>query len=369
MPDLIAACGEAGLDLRGMAVDIRRLNTDRNNRAHDDPLRHIDHDQAAHAVETARVLQRRIRATVQGKQDARSLPHMAVQAVQVVRAATSGQLRAGVASTPARLSTSRAGAALSPTAPSAPAAATATSTSDEAPAASASFAPAVVAEHLSDSSAGEPPVDAASPSPVEALDGSGDSSDGDDSSAELPAISRRRRRSRRGVRVLLRVLVAAALLLVGLAAGIGISIPVTTGHAPAWLSFATRLLPTPATTATTIATATASPAPAITTQPQVAGSLVVGVPICTGGSASFTLANTGGKPARWSVGSPDAESAVFAGGPGAPGAPTLAGTLTPGATVTLYVANPGASASSPGAVYHVIVVATSGTAQLVAPAC
>jgi hypothetical protein len=293
---------------------------------------------------------------VQGKQDARSLPQMAVQAVQVVRAATSGQLRTGVASAPTRLSTSRTSAAVSPTptAPSAPTSATAASTSGE--------ALAVVVERLPNSSAGEPPVDAASPSPVEALDGSGD---GDDSSAELPAISHRRRRGRRGVRVLLRVLVAAALLLLGVAVGIGVSIPVTTGHVPSWLSFATRLLPSAAATAT--ATATLAPTPAVTTQPQVAGSLVVGVPACTGGSASFTLANTGGKPERWSVGSPDAQSAVFASGPGATGAATLASALAPGVTVTLYATDPGAS--GPGAVYHIVVVATSGTAQLVASAC
>src|SRR5262249_9353274 len=37
MPDLLRACSEAGLNLRGVERDIRRLNTERNQRTHDDP--------------------------------------------------------------------------------------------------------------------------------------------------------------------------------------------------------------------------------------------------------------------------------------------------------------------------------------------
>jgi hypothetical protein len=162
--------------------------------------------------------------------------------------------------------------------------------------------------------------------------------------------------------VLLRILVAATLLLVGLAAGIGVTVPVTTGHAPGWLSFATRLLPTPAVS--TPSAVVASLTPRVTTAPQTIGSLTISAPTCAAGSATLTLVNSGDKAILWSFGSPDALGAVFAASPGVTGAASLAGTLGAGASATVYISNPGVTGP-----YLVVVVTTGGTVQVVAPPC
>jgi hypothetical protein len=365
MPELLAACGEAGLDLRGLAVEIRRLNTDRNDRAHDDPQLRIEADQAALAVETARNLQRRIRAAIQGRPEARSLPQMAAQAAHVMRAAASGQLRAGVASAPVRSSAAKT-ASSTRTAPdetpalasAAPAAAPTAPTEKPAAVTGANGVSAAVAERPP--AADELPAGEV-PSALAALDDAGDTS------GELPIVTSRRRRGRRAS-ALLQVLIAVVLLLIGVLAGIGITVPVTTGHAPGWLSFATRLLPTPAATSpTATSTVATAPSPQVTTQPQAVGSLTIGAPSCASGRAIFTLANTGATSTNWSVGSPDATGASFAIAAGAMGTPSLAGTLAPGASITLFAANP-ASPSATGA-YHIVVVAADGTAQVIAPTC
>ncbi len=348
MPDLITACGEAGLDLSGLAVDIRRLNSDRNNRAHDDPQRHIDSEQAAHAIETARTLQRRIKAAVQGRQEVRSLPQMAAQAAHVVRAAASGQLRASVATAPRRSGTLD---GATPTVATSSAVVSSSSPDEALPAARS--APAAVAERPPESEPAS--VAAESSSAVEALD------DSDDSSGDLPAISSRRRKRGRGVRVLLRVLAAAALLLVGIGTGVGITVPVESGNAPSWLAFATHLLPSPSS-ATQAARLT--PTPTVDTGPRSVGTLTIGAPACAAGNAAFTLFNDGNTPARWSIGSPDAPAAVFAASPGVTGIPTLSGELAPGAIVTVYAANPGAATG-----YHAVILTVGGTGQLLVPAC
>src|SRR5689334_5115506 len=51
MPDLINTCIDAGLDIRPLARDIRRLNDERNYRTHDDPQRRIDAEQARRALD------------------------------------------------------------------------------------------------------------------------------------------------------------------------------------------------------------------------------------------------------------------------------------------------------------------------------
>ena len=60
MPELLRACSEAGLDLRGLDREIRKLNDERNSRTHDDPLRRVDTTQARQAVDLALLLHRRV---------------------------------------------------------------------------------------------------------------------------------------------------------------------------------------------------------------------------------------------------------------------------------------------------------------------
>jgi hypothetical protein len=345
MPDLIAACGEAGLDLRGLAVDIRRLNNERNNRAHDDPQRQIEADQASHAIETARTLQRRIKASVEGKSEARSLPAMATQAVQVARAAVSGQLArkgaSGVA-TSAQAADNSTG--------NHPRGAGVLSRDSEAVRAATAGPPT-------------PSVAAAALAAADADDG-GEARDTD----EMPSLAPRRRGRQRRGSILWRALLAATLVIAGIVLGAGLTVPVARGNAPSWLGFASRFLaPTPTPTASTTPTATPSAAPVVLNTGQTIGALVVGPITCTPPALVLIhLTNTGATSSRWAVASTDMPGARFAASAGAAeaaGGASLVGSLAPGAQTAIYVGGIGAGTG------HVALVATGGAAVLTLGAC
>lgn len=351
MPELLTTCGEAGLDLRGLAVEIKRLNSERNNRAHDDPQQTIDPKQAQRAVEVARDLQRRIRAANEGKTDTRSISQRAAGVVGVVRGAVSGQLKAPAPVGKATLAQS---AGEDSPGSSGSGVAVATKTPPvEMP------APVTPADHAPPSAGGEAQQGSASDRAdvMRALDDSAGASDDGDSS-ELPAVSRRR--SRRARRLLWRSLTVAAVLLVGIAGGVGVAIPLARGQAPGWLGFTTGWF-----------TATAPPATATltATEPVVSGATSVGTvaisaPVCAAGVVSLTLTNEGTSAVHWATGSPDAENASFGTSVTTATQPTLTGALSAGQQVTLYVAGPPA-----GAAYHVSVVASGGAVQLLVRSC
>lgn len=342
MPDLIQACGDAGLDLRGLAVEIKRLNNERNYRAHDDPQRLVDPDQAAHALDLAQTVQKRIRAAIQG-----------VSAAGITPAATQATYRRTPTSAdaprqaPPQRQTADATLAplddvISPTHDRARAnGRTAQATS---PAASA-------------------PQDASSGTGATSIVGAKEDDDPfspDDTATSLPTITRRR--SRIG-QALLQTLIAALLVIAGAAAGAGLTLPVAMGHTPEWLSFATQFLPanaTPAPISTPIPTATPSP----TTGPVTVGALTAQAAPCQAGITTLTLHNTGTATLRWALGAPDTSTVTFTVGKSATRAPTQFGTLTSGASVTVV-----AAASATSGTYRVVVVAPEGTVQLLLTAC
>ena len=292
MPDLLRSSAEAGLRLPNLlAPRINQLNRDRNARTHDSPRRLIDYSRAQEAIALAEEVRRSVRAAL------------------------------GVAPVPAA---------------SAPAAVAATAPSVPAP------APASV-PRVPASPASAPAVSLGSDEP--------DESDEDVSPASLRRLSR----WRRFTRALGRIAAVLLLLLVGLAAGVGVMIPVTSGHAPSWLNFATRLLPTPAAMTQTPAP-TATPAPS---GPIILGVMTVSAPACGAGGASFQLHNTGTEPVRWSVGSPGGTSPVFALAAGETPQVTLFGTLPSASAVTIY-----ASGKQP-----VVLTTDGGAVQLTLPAC
>lgn len=352
MPELIAACSEAGLDLRGLAVDIKRLNVERNNRAHDDPLRLIELDQAVQAIETARTLQRRIKAAIQGKIDSRSLPVMAAQAAHVARAAVSGQLnrRAPVASAPAaKLPPSADGATDMPAHKTNGAHQTGASPD-------AAHAVSLPAEPE-----GALPSEPGAPTAADALLIEEESTQAGDTD-EMLAIEPRKRHRRRGAGVLVRAFIAAALLLVGMVVGAGLMVPVARGQAPEWLAFTASVLPgTPSPTATPVPTAT--PLPHST--PQTLGDLAVSAAICSTGTTSFTLTNAGQAPLQWAAASPDAPAATFTVSDVRGERHAIVNDLLkPGASVTVSVVN--ASATGP---FAVDVIAPGGAVHVLAGAC
>jgi hypothetical protein len=163
---------------------------------------------------------------------------------------------------------------------------------------------------------------------------------------------------RRFLRTLGRIAAVLLLLVVGLAAGVGIMIPVASGNAPSWLSFATRLLPTPSAvqTATTIPTATPTAAPS---GPIILGTITVSPPVCSAGGASFQMHNVGTSPAQWAIGSPGAMQPMFALTAGATPQVTLFGSLASASEVTVYV-----SGRTP-----VVLTTDGGAVQLTLPTC
>ena len=365
MPELIATCGEAGLDLRGLAVEIKRLNTERNNRAHDDPQQTIDSKQAQRAVELARELQRRIKVANEGKTDTRSISQRAAGVVDVVRGAVSGQLKLPAATATPTSATGRA-QTVGETSPARGASTVAIATMTAAENAELP-APSTPESRSKASGPGDPtPVrvtgDSQRPEQaldaMRALDDTPDTTDDGDSS-ELPAISRRGARRRRGL--FWRSLAMAAVLLVGVAAGVGVAIPLAHGNTPDWLGFTRSwFAATNAPTATITPTATTPAVSGATT----VGTLAISAPACANGVVSFALTNQGAESAHWAVGSPDASGATFGTNATTATEPSLTGTLSAGQRATVYVAGPAA-----GAPFHVSVVASGGAVQLLVLAC
>jgi hypothetical protein len=163
---------------------------------------------------------------------------------------------------------------------------------------------------------------------------------------------------RRFLRTLGRIAAILLLLVVGLAAGVGIMIPVASGNVPSWLGFATRLLPTPSAvqTATSGPTATPTAAPS---GPIILGTITVSPPVCGAGGASFQMHNVGTDPAQWAVGSPGEMQPMFALTAG--GAPQVAlfGSLASTSEDTVYV-----SGRTP-----VVLTTEGGAVQLTLPTC
>jgi hypothetical protein len=136
-------------------------------------------------------------------------------------------------------------------------------------------------------------------------------------------------------------------------------IPVASGNAPSWLSFATRLLPTPTAavqTATSVPTATPTAAPS---GPIILGPITVSPPVCGAGGASFQMHNVGTAPAQWAIGSPGAMQPMFALTAGATPQVTLFGSLASTSEVTVYV-----SGRTP-----VVLTTDGGAVQLTLPTC
>jgi hypothetical protein len=219
----------------------------------------------------------------------------------------------------------------------------------------AASAPAAVAAATSSAPAPAPAPRVAAPlAPVPAVSLGSDEPDESDEDVS-PASLRRLSRWRRFTRALGRIAAVLLLLLVGLAAGVGVMIPVTSGHAPSWLNFATRLLPTPAAMTQTPAP-TATPAPS---GPIILGVMTVSAPACGAGGASFQLHNTGTEPVRWAVGSPGGSAPMFSLATNETPQVTLFGTLASASEVTIY-----ASGTRP-----VVMTTDGGAVQLTLPAC
>jgi hypothetical protein len=221
-------------------------------------------------------------------------------------------------------------------------------------AAGAPAAVAAVTAPVAPAPAAPAPRAPVAPLPAPAATLGGDEPDESDEDVS-PASARRVSGWRRFTRVLGRIAAVLLLLLVGLAAGVGVMIPVASGNAPSWLSFATRLLPAPS------AAMTQTPAPTATplSGPIIVGVVTVSEPVCGVGGASIQLHNTGTDPVRWSVGSPGGTSAVFALAAGEAPQVTLFGTLASASAVTIY-----ASGKQP-----VVLTTDGGAVQLTLPAC
>jgi len=347
MPELIQACGEAGLNLGGVAVEIKRLNNQRNLIAHDDPHTRIERKEAERATELAHEVRDRIKSAVQGRPVPRSLPARAARAAQVARAAVSGQLRLA----PTEDDETFTGVVMT--------AAAGTHVAEANP-------PDTLTAATAQGEANTTPATTTPQARAEAPGTASDAEDTDDprDSDEVPAVAEPpRRRGGRARRALLRTLVAAVLLIAGAAVGAGAAIPVATGHAPAWLGFASSLFaradaagarpaPTP--------TATAIPVPSGAT---TLGALAISAPLCQGGGAvALTLTNTGPVATTWAAASPDG-AVTLAPAPGTTGAPAQMGTLPPGGSATLTITG------GRGGSYHIVITAPAGAVELLPPSC
>jgi hypothetical protein len=334
MPELLRACAEAGLDLRGLDREIRKLNDERNSRTHDDPLRRVDTTQARQAVDLALMLHRRIqdafkasgaRVPVHSVNLATRLPAPELARVGIGRAAVPAARNGNGASSPALAASAFNGVAVA-TAPNAPASTT----------------------QIPQPKAAEPLADKQSATAED------DEAGADEDTAERAAVADAVRR-RWFQRVVVRGGGMAALLLVGTATGVLLAL--FAGGA-----FASGLGGAGRTASSPTATATSLPANTLFS----AGALLVGVPTCQAGHATtIQLRNSGAAPIQIAAGSPDNAGATFAAGPGAPSAQTLFGAIAPGATATLTIA------TAPGGPphYHVVVTAPGGSVELAATAC
>jgi hypothetical protein len=346
MPDPLSACAEAGLNLHGLEREIQRLNNERNFRTHDDPQRLVDGDQALRAYELARTVQRRIKAAVQGG--------AAVEAVGAepapLRAAASGRLPApvraavsGTLSTVAR--TMRSG--------------TSAAAAEQARAGAAQAAGVAVDTTAATPSANGKSGKVGLVSGIEPDGREVEPASADDTYVALPALSGA---SRGGGRwsAPMRALLAVVVLLVGMAAGIGIAVPVATGHAPGWLGFATRLLPAATAAPSPTPPAIASPTPRDI--PVILGDLVVTTTGCTAGVATLRLANIGSTPVSYGISTTDGSGRVTEATATVPPLAARFATLAAGmsATWTVQVARSGAV---------IVIVAQGGAALLPALVC
>jgi hypothetical protein len=312
MPQMVRAAAEAGLDLGDSERTIRDLNDLRNTRTHDSPRSPITPEQAARAVQIARMIRERV---VAGLPDAQTAAVAAARAgartADPVRVAPGPSqaapvVAAGVGS-PARHTTAVGTAAVGRQGAAAPG------------------ATAGQAETAGEDDAGDEP-----PTPL---------------------------RTRRGGWRAWWLLATAAALVVGVVAGSAVTYPVAAGHPPAWLSFATALGP---------ATPTATPRPTATAVPSgpfFAGALVVTPSGCGISPATATLRNGGATAIAWAAGIPDAPAATFAPAPSGAAHPTAAGRLAPGASVTLTIAG------LPSGGAHVVVIGDGGTVEVAVGGC
>jgi hypothetical protein len=334
MPDLIRACGDAGLNLHGLDREIQRLNNERNYRAHDDPARFVDSAQADKAYELAINVQRRIKAAVQGRE------------VEVI----------GIAPPPARSASSRL---------SGPMRAAVSNTLDKVAAAARSTAPAVaVATATPGRSAPDATTTAGSPnssiSPAPAhAEAPEDESTTDDSYTEMPAIARRSGR-RGGASAALRIGLLAAALIIGLVAGFGLSIPVANGAAPSFLGFAKGFYVAPAATSGATPTATLAPTATPQTTPIVLGALTADQPVCLSSALRLTLINTGSTDIQYAVGATNPYGTISVGTAIAQSAHFASLPANTNVTLTLH----GLAAKD-----GITIVTSAGSVQLSAPAC
>jgi hypothetical protein len=324
MPDLLRSCMEAGLDLRGLDREIRKLNDERNSRTHDDPLRRVDTTQARQAVDLALLLHRRIQDAIRA-----SLPggaRMPVPSVALSAAAAAPVLeRVGIARgtvIPARASNGA----------SAVGASSASSTSTQ-------VRPAAVARKGGD----------LDPDGVQVADDTEDAQESAERAAIADAVRRRWMQ-----RFVVRGGSIAALLALGTVAGVLLTLAVG-GRLGA------RVPIFGGVGAASTATPGSLPANAFL----AAGPLLVGAPVCQAGHTTLALRNTGTTPLQFSAGSPDNPGATFAIGAETPATQSAFGSVAPGATSALTVT----TSSGGPARYHVVVTALGGSIELMARTC
>lgn len=353
MPSLIAACIEAGLDLHGLAGEIKRLNAERNYRTHDDPRRLVDAAQAEHALKVAHDVQRRIKDAVQGRSAARSLPAAAVERAR----AASGQLRA--AATGSATGAAVSSRTLAPEEVFGDTAAFAKSAEplpQSAPSVAAGkpLRPAATAAGHNGSTPAAGDVAATTSAADDAEDDGSDSGD----TGELTALAPPRRRKPFG-RIAARLLAAALLVVLGAAVGMG-AVVASTGHAPGWLAFAAPLLPAPTPTPAVAAQPSPTTTPATPSGPVTLGALSIAAPVCSAGAATFALTNTSAQPLAIAAGAASAGTLLVTAS-GTAGQSAIFETIRPGGAITLTVLG--------GEPARVVVTAPAGSVELLAPAC
>lgn len=320
MPDLVNTCADAGLNVRDLARDIRRLNDERNYRTHDDPQRRIDAEQARRALDLARTVAQCVNAALRVGGGAVAAPRAALP-VAGGSARTPLHNKMTAAPPSAVPAPSPGAAAAKPPMPAANGGAAAT---DDSPLAEDDEAPATT-----------------------------------DDTGVYAAVGRTRRRGGRG-QALTRGLLAAALVALGVVAGIGLSLPLAAGHAPSWLGFATQWYGTRPAGQSAPATATLTPSGGTL----FSGALAIGAPACQAGKAAIALRNGGAASLQWAAAGAEAASGVaFALAPDAAPQAAASGTLAPGGAATLYATGPA------GAAYRILVFGPGGVVPLVAPAC
>jgi hypothetical protein len=335
MPELLRACAEAGLDLRGLDREIRKLNDERNFRTHDDPLRHVDTAQARQAVDLALLLNRRVQDALKSAGVRPPVPSVSLSS----RLPDPVLAKVGIG----------------PVRPAAPQGA-----NGARPAVAASSGSATLSNSSAAVATATPPphpaVKAAEPAPATPEKRAPEPITEDDEigqeTAEQVAVQGAERRQWMR-RFLVRGGAAAALLIAGAASGVGLA--VVSGNA-----FNAHLSAGSQSKINVTATPTLLPGNAYL----AAGPVLVSAPACQGGRAVLSLRNTGPTSQSFSLGSPDDHTATFALAPATPGQASLSGALAPNASAVVYV-TPGAGATR----YTVVVVAQGGAAQVPAAAC